>query len=827
MRLEERLFLMGCVAWAIMSLGLPEILMSLPGLGSAAGSASAQARVSLAELLCLGLGSWAMLRLKPSRPVLAASALWLALCVLAGLRGWQQGWGLKNVLAESRVALAAPALLLLEAWAARARSLLWLSWLAGCGLLWLWQMGLMLLEPSGLANLSVLLLPAPALEHVMQLWVPCAALVLLLSLRPGRISLLAASLLWVALWLTYIRALWVALAVAALLLALGLGLNKSWREASKALGRAAAAGILGLLLCMAGLALFSRDGAFLLGFRVYRTAQALHLAPATASAPDLGAWVSPQLRQQALHGGLYASVKVASRQGTLDKLHAQAALAKSRDESLGDRQVMRQAALAAWRSSPWLGQGLGALQERQLFGQATLMRDPHSGLLWLLWKLGLLGSFLLALLLAWRLKLAWAGPRDEFAWALGLLALALLCELYYVSPLGQPGLFWILAASALWARPKQDADPVFQEARELLRRLRAWLASALLRLAFGFWRTAGRSSEVKRIYIVEMTRLGDIVSATALIEPLRLAYPDAELHLVGDQAYAGLFAGDPRLGFFGLEPRGRGFLLAAWALRGIWSGPDSMMVLPSPSLRSQLLLRLAKPGRACGYLFPSLAGLGYDERALASSVGPVGRSVLGLSDARDHLVIRAGRALLGVNAMSRLQPKILSPSQAAPGRVLMHAGANWAWRRWPLGRFVALARGLKERGYQVTLIAAEAQGEQPADLDWARPASLLELRELLASAALFVGNDSGPMHLAAALGVPCLALFGPNLPGRSGPWPLASETGLPVSPHRVLEGEVPCRPCSQLFCLQPHDWCLAKIEVSIALNTALSMLKKD
>jgi ADP-heptose:LPS heptosyltransferase len=165
---------------------------------------------------------------------------------------------------------------------------------------------------------------------------------------------------------------------------------------------------------------------------------------------------------------------------------------------------------------------------------------------------------------------------------------------------------------------------------------------------------------------------------------------------------------------------------------------------------------------------------------------------------------------------------VQADTQRDARKVLLHAGSNWDRRRWPLDRFAALAAGLAGRGWRVTLIPAEAGPQQALDgVRILAAPSLPELREELASAALFIGNDSGPLHLAAALGTPCLALFGPNLVERSGPWPLPG----PASPHRALWEEVPCRPCSQVRCVQPWDWCMGKLPMERVLTEALALLQ--
>ena len=93
--------------------------------------------------------------------------------------------------------------------------------------------------------------------------------------------------------------------------------------------------------------------------------------------------------------------------------------------------------------------------------------------------------------------------------------------------------------------------------------------------------------------------------------------------------------------------------------------------------------------------------------------------------------------------------------------------------------------------------------------------SLSELRALLDRAALYIGGDSGPLHVAATTGVPIVGLYGPTLPARSAPWRAA--TWITES---VDAGELPCRPCDQRVC-EPGDFrCLTFIKPAQVLDAA-------
>jgi lipopolysaccharide heptosyltransferase I len=114
------------------------------------------------------------------------------------------------------------------------------------------------------------------------------------------------------------------------------------------------------------------------------------------------------------------------------------------------------------------------------------------------------------------------------------------------------------------------------------------------------------------------------------------------------------------------------------------------------------------------------------------------------------------------------------------GFALLNVGAGWASRRWPLDRYAELARYLGEQ-YQIRSVVAWAGNQERQWADqvivsaggfayMAPPTSLVELARLCRRATLFVGSDTGPMHLAVAVGTPCVSLHGPTNALRNGPY---------------------------------------------------------
>jgi heptosyltransferase I len=133
--------------------------------------------------------------------------------------------------------------------------------------------------------------------------------------------------------------------------------------------------------------------------------------------------------------------------------------------------------------------------------------------------------------------------------------------------------------------------------------------------------------------------------------------------------------------------------------------------------------------------------------------------------------------------------------------VAMGIAARWLTKRWPVGAFAAVAEQLMEQGVR-QIVAIGSQSDQAEvgrfkgltkhpiiDLTGAVP--LGSLPALLSKAALMITNDTGPMHIAAAVGTPVVAIFGPTSAIRTGPY---------GSNHAVLTHEVPCRPCFSRVC---------------------------
>jgi ADP-heptose:LPS heptosyltransferase len=166
------------------------------------------------------------------------------------------------------------------------------------------------------------------------------------------------------------------------------------------------------------------------------------------------------------------------------------------------------------------------------------------------------------------------------------------------------------------------------------------------------------------------------------------------------------------------------------------------------------------------------------------------------------------------------------PAQPAANSVLIHPGSDRvnAYKRWPVERFVAVARALLERGWQVSTVFGPDEIELKAAFEQLEPLGLRqhhglafdELLALVAAHACLLNSDSGPGHLAAALGCRVVTVMGPANPVRSRPYTHRSQVVLAPNPPACM----PCiRPGGRYGCAERP--CLVGVSPEAVLEAVL------
>lgn len=345
-----------------------------------------------------------------------------------------------------------------------------------------------------------------------------------------------------------------------------------------------------------------------------------------------------------------------------------------------------------------------------------------------------------------------------------------------------------------------------------------------------------------RILLIRLRLIGDVVFTTPVIRALRRQHRGAHLAYVVEPAAAPVVADNPHLDevIVAPAPDAAGRALADLALtRRLRRGRFDLAIDLHGGPRAAMLARLSGARRRIGYAIPGRAWMYTDRvrrprqlRARHSVenqwdlLAPLGFDPPDRDRDPTEMAVAPEAA---ASAAARLARAGLSLERDR--LVVIHVSAGNPFRRWPADAFASLAAGLATRDARRRVLLLSGPSERDAARAIGRQArtaageaasrivdgielDLRELRAVLENAALFVGGDSGPLHVAGTSRVPIVGLYGPTLPARSAPWRPA---------HCVAESAevaLPCRPCNQRRC-EPGDFrCLARLAPGMVLAAA-------
>lgn len=354
----------------------------------------------------------------------------------------------------------------------------------------------------------------------------------------------------------------------------------------------------------------------------------------------------------------------------------------------------------------------------------------------------------------------------------------------------------------------------------------------------------------RNILIIKPSSLGDIVHALPVLHGLRARYPAARIAWLVGSSFAALLENHPQINELIRFDRARfgrlwrspaillEFLRFAAAIR---RRRFDLVVDLQGLIRSGLIARLSGGHSVGPAAAREFAWAFYSRRV---------RPPPGAEHAVDkNLAIAAacGAAVatpvfdLAVTDAERARARELLRGRGGAdggggtdsgGRdgpfIALLPGARWPSKLWPPLRFAELIDRLAQHG-RPRCVLLGAPSERPIaaaivaapvlaactapPLDLVGRTNLRELTAVLSLAAQVICLDSGPMHIAAALGRPIVALFGPTNPRRTGPYSPAA---------RVVTHAVPCAPCYRRVCPLGHHDCLARLEVADVLHAALA-----
>jgi lipopolysaccharide heptosyltransferase I len=336
------------------------------------------------------------------------------------------------------------------------------------------------------------------------------------------------------------------------------------------------------------------------------------------------------------------------------------------------------------------------------------------------------------------------------------------------------------------------------------------------------------STSPQRILLIKPSALGDIVHALPVLSLLRRRWPEAHIAWLVNRAFAELLDGHPQLDeVISFDRRGfaRGWRdpFAAVGLqrflRGLRRREFDLVIDLQGLFRSGWMTMSTRAPVRVGFADArELAHLFYTHRV------PIGSAELHAVDrylaVSDALGCGRGPVnfSLPVKEDDRMTVRAMLNGASEDYAVLV-PGTNWPTKRWPAEHFAALVEPLRERlglravvagGKDVSAIAAQI----PGALDLTGRTNLRELVALLDGAALVIANDSGPMHIAAALDRPLVTMFGPTNPVRTGPYGRMDS---------VVRLDIECSPCYSRRC--SHTSCLKWLSVEMVLDVAEKQMR--
>lgn len=346
--------------------------------------------------------------------------------------------------------------------------------------------------------------------------------------------------------------------------------------------------------------------------------------------------------------------------------------------------------------------------------------------------------------------------------------------------------------------------------------------------------------EIDKILIIKMSAVGDVVMTLPALEALRRRYPAARIDWLVEPPSAGLLRGHPHLDRVIVLPRRQladlaksGRLIRARRLYGEFKRElqsvcyDVVLDLQG-LLKSGLMTGLARGRRKVGFDLTREKSYKF----LNEKMPPY--------DPDRHAALRYldAAAYLGADGPSEWPDRYYTPPAEAAAEggellakkvhgpfVIFNPGAKWITKRWPLHHWIDLAEKLlRNTGLEIAVTGGPEDDEWGRAIERAVPeitvnlcglTSLPVLAHILSRAEAVVTGDTGPMHLAAAVGAGGLALFGPTRPWRTGPFGGRFE---------ILRPPVKCLGCLKKKCAQP---CLELLPPDLVFRELADYLEKS
>ena len=369
-----------------------------------------------------------------------------------------------------------------------------------------------------------------------------------------------------------------------------------------------------------------------------------------------------------------------------------------------------------------------------------------------------------------------------------------------------------------------------------------------------------------KILLIRLRLIGDVVFTTPIPRALKRRWPDATVAYLVEEAAAPVLAMNPFIDDLIVVKRRRGLRrivddvrLAARLRRSgydvvldLHGGPRSSWLTLATGARERI--GYAVRGRSWMYtttvarprelrprhsvvnqweLLQAVAAGDFRLKAEATKLGWTDAGWPAADPARDGVEMPVDPA-----ADARIERRLRDAGITADDQVIVaHVSAGNPFRRWPEAAFVALLSTLagaddrrriivssgpsdREAAGRITAAARNRLGAASNRIVEIGEFDLSELRALIGRSRVFIGGDTGPLHIAATTRTPVVGLYGPTLPARSAPW---RDPAVPVWSLEVTG--LACRPCEQRFCVPGDFRCLTSLRPEDVITAAEQALR--
>jgi lipopolysaccharide heptosyltransferase I len=332
----------------------------------------------------------------------------------------------------------------------------------------------------------------------------------------------------------------------------------------------------------------------------------------------------------------------------------------------------------------------------------------------------------------------------------------------------------------------------------------------------------------RRILIIKPSAIGDVVHALPILNLLRRRWPDSKISWLVTPGCAGLLQGHPQLDeviafdrkLFGSTWKSFGAARKLTAFSLSLRGRKFDLVVDLQGLFRSGLLAI-QTGAPCRVGSTTAREFGWMfSTHLAPSRWENHHAVERYLDVAEFLGL--GRSpvefIFPTDDTDRNFVRNLLPDEE-PFAVLLPA-THWQTKRWPIEHFAALVEPLRKRfGLKTVVTGGPADvslaSAIPGALNLAGKTNLRQLVALLERASLVIANDTGGMHIAAALNRPLVTMFGPTSPTQTGPYNRLDT---------VVQLDIPCSPCFSRTC--SHQSCMRQLMVEPVLQLAATQLNE-